>query len=229
MKSKNTAVLIGLAIVLVVINVVAFSLPVLRLLTFWNGYVFSTAAVLASMAALYFISAEKEKSFSFYSMPLTVITFIYLAAALIAGIIFMSSPLIPAFISIIVNIVILGAFAIAFILTFTGLVKTDEDQYGVENDTFFMKSLYAQLQGLSTKPQDSASREDIKKLMDKVRFSDPVTAPELYDLTGKISADSDKLKYAVENDNPERIAELCGRLDQLIEERNIQCRLYKHR
>ena len=140
---------------------------------------------------------------------------------IIAFAVFMALPLTASWIAIVVCVLILGISVICLIGTETGRDEINRVEEKVEKKVFYIKSLQVDVEMLASAEQDADTKMSLTKLVEKIRFSDPMSDEALVDLEAKITAKVEELKTA------EDIAEIITVLDSLLTERNKKCRILK--
>ena len=220
-KNKGMAYAV-LAIVFVLFNVIAFAVPTAKTSTFWIAYVFTTIAF-ASQIAIWkfaFKGADTLKS-KFLGIPLISVGITYLIIQLITFTIFMAFPIAPSWIAIVVCALILGISAISLIGTETGREEINRVEEKVEKKVFYIKSLQVDIEMLASDETDDDIKAALTKLVEKIRFSDPMSNDVLADIEAEITAKVKELKTA------ENKTEIIKVLDSLITERNKKAKLLK--
>ena len=220
-KNKGVAYAV-LAIAFVLFNVIAFAVPTAKTSTFWIAYVFAAVAF-ASQIAIWkfaFKGADTLKS-KFLGIPLISVGITYLIIQLIAFAIFMAFPIAPTWIAIVVCALILGISAICLIGTETGREEINRVEEKVEKKVFYIKSLQVDIEMLASDETDADTKAALTKLVEKIRFSDPMSNEILAELEAEITAKVKELETA------ENKAEIIKVLDSLITERNKKAKLLK--
>ncbi|WP_105305246.1 hypothetical protein [Anaerolactibacter massiliensis] len=211
-----------LAIILVVFAVVAFVAPFEKTPVFWVSFVFGLLAICFQIPLWNkALSGETLKS-KFLGFPVLHIGIAYMIIQLIVSIIMMAVPGIPLWIAIIVDVVIL-AISCALV-TSGGVARTaiEETEGKIQAKTSFIKSLKADVDILLSKETDSEVRDELRKLSDEIRFSDPMSNNALDNIEAEISDKLISVSAAGEN-KKNVISEISG----LIKQRNIKCKALK--
>jgi hypothetical protein len=213
-------------IVVAVFNVVVFLLPFTKGGSFWTGYGFSMLAfLLTAGVGLYAFDREGLKS-KFYGVPLVILVLWYFAAQMVLGLIEMALPVIPFQYGIIVNTILLGACLVGLIAVEAAkdeIVRIDEK---VKEKVFFIKSLQIDVEGLAGRAPDD-TKKALKDLAETIRYSDPMSSPQLAAIENKIETKVAVLTEAVDNADGNATKTLCDELQQLFGERNRKCKLLK--
>lgn len=222
MKKNKGLAYAALAIAFVLFNVIAFAIPTAKTATFWIAYVF-TAVAFASQIAIWkfaFKGADTLKS-KFLGIPLISVGITYLIVQIIAFAIFMALPLTVSWIAIVVCALILGISAICLIGTETGREEINRVEEKVEKKVFYIKSLQVDIEMLASTETDADTKAALKKLAEKIRFSDPMSNEYLADIEAEITAKVKELKTT------ENKAEIITVLEALITERNKKVKIMK--
>ena len=220
-KNKGMAYAV-LAIVFVLFNVIAFAVPTAKTSTFWIAYVFAAVAFVSQIAIWKFAfkGADTLKS-KFLGIPLISVGITYLIIQLITFTIFMAFPIAPSWIAIVVCALILGISAISLIGTETGREEINRVEEKVEKKVFYIKSLQVDIEMLASDETDDDIKAALTKLVEKIRFSDPMSNDVLADIEAEITAKVKELKTA------ENKTEIIKVLDSLLTERNKKAKLFK--
>lgn len=109
MKKNGSKGCIILAILFVLLSVIAFAVPPAKMATFWISYAFTAAAFAAQIfiwkTALGRTGTLKSK---FLGLPVVYIGVVYLAVQIIAFVVFLFFPTLPAWSAVIACTVIAG-------------------------------------------------------------------------------------------------------------------------
>lgn len=222
MKKNRGMAYTVLGIAFILFNVLAFVIPTEKTPTFWTAYIFSVIAFAAQIGIWHFTfkGAETLKS-KFLGIPLIHIGIIYLVIQLVAFAIFMAVPTIPSWIAVIVCALILGISAICLISGETARDEINRVEEKVSQKVFFIKDLQVDVELLAEQEADDATKSDLIKLAEKIRFSEPMSNNALAELETKISSKISELKTT------DKKSELITELNLLLTERNKKAKLLK--
>lgn len=217
------ATLVG---VTAVFNIIAFTIPFNRTASFWIAYGFTMSAIVVSFATSFYAFRGDLKS-KFYGFSLIYLAWIYLIVQTIIGLMFMIISGTPYQIPLIICILLL-AFYLA------GMMATDMTKGYVENvdkrvkeNTFFIKSLQLDMAEMSSAITDSSLENELKELIDDIKYSDPVSADQLKDTESSISEKVSVLKELVTDGNIDDALGMIKDIRKLIALRNQKCKLLK--
>ena len=220
-KNKGMAYAV-LAIAFVLFNVIAFAVSITKTATFWVSYIFTVVAFASQIAIWIFAfrDADTQKS-KFLGIPLISVGITYLIIQIIAFAVFMALPFLASWIALVVCALILGISAICLIGMETGREEINRVEAKAGKKVFYIKSLQVGNEMLASVETDSDTKVALTKLVERIRFGDPMSSEALADLEAEISAKVNELKTA------ENKAEIITGLDLLITERNKKVKFLK--
>lgn len=222
MKKNSTKGYVTLGILFVLVSVIAFVLPTEKTATFWLAYAF-TAVAFAAQIGIWKIALGREKTLKskFLGFPVVHIGVVYLIVQIVAFAVFMFVPTAPAWIVVIVCVLIAGISAICMIAADTGRCEIERVEAKVQKKVFYIKSLQADVELLANQELDSDTKAALTQLAEKIRFSDPMSHEQLAELESQIAAKVSDLKVATNK------AEIITEILALLENRNIKCKFLK--
>ena len=222
MKKNNVLAYSILGIVFILFNIIAFSIPIDRTEIFWVIYSFSVVAIGLQLLIwrVAFNKAQTLKS-KFLGIPIIHVGIVYLIIQLISFIVFVAVPTIPNWIVIIVSSLIISLAALCLISVEVGRDEVDRIEEKVQKKVFYIKELQADVEMIAEKETDNETKESLKKIAEKIRFSDPMSNETLNDLESEISNKVSELRTA---DNK---SALILELDELLTERNKKIKILK--
>lgn len=213
-------------------NILVFLIPFPHGIAFWTAYVFLMIALVIGFVITY-VSAEKtftqKNGIRYY--PLMRFGVMYLIVQGIVSLIFflldsyITLPLI--WIPPVVCLVIFAIFAVLLISTYSGLKVVESVDEQSKKETAFIYSLTAEAELLAKQVSDEDLQKELTALYEAIRYSDPVSTPEVADVDSRIRGEMDVLKATVTLNDAGKIHESVQKLSLLIAERNQKCRLSK--
>jgi len=228
---NRTLTLATVLILLVVYSVVVFVIPFNRGGGIWSSYIFTMFALVLTAGVGFYAFDRDEMLSKVYGIPLISVAWRYLVIQLIVGLVFMVLDFIPIQYryGIAVNTVLLGACLIGLITVDVAKREIERiDEKIKENaKVFFIKSLQADVEGLVVKASDDTVKKGLKDLAETIRYSDPMSNPQLAVMENKIEGKISDLSSAVEIGDDNTSKDLCNELKQLFAERNRKCKLLK--
>ncbi len=222
MKKNTKLAYAVLGVVFILFNVIAFTVPTDKTITFWVAYAFTVVAFALQMGIwnAAFKAAETLKS-KFLGVPIIYVGIVYLVVQLIAFVAFMVFPIIPSWITVIVCALILGISAICLISANVARDEINRAEEKVNQKVFYIRELQADVEMLAEQEQNPEIKTSLTRLAEKIRYSDPMSNEVLSDLEVEIT---DKVKELKTADNK---AEIITILDSLVAERNKKAKLSK--
>jgi len=229
-KGKSMS-FVTIFIVLAMYNVIAFVIPFPKGGNFWVGYGFSMLAALLTAAVGFYAFDRESLQSKVYGVPLAYVAWRYLITQLIVGFLEMALQFIPYEISfrygIAVNTIILGCFLIGFITVDVGKKVVERIDEKIKEKVFYIKSLQADVEGLVDRASDETVKKLLKDLAETIRYSDPMSSPQLATVENKIEAKTAGLAEVVGKGDWDAVKALCEELQLLFAERNRKCKILK--
>lgn len=233
MKSKFKYYIVVWAVLVALFNVVTFVTPSeiagMSKFTgsFWLGYIFIMIAFLGQLGVAWYSLKGESLTKVFYRIPLFSISYISLGAMLVAGILCMAIPKFPVWLGTILCVLILVASIIVLLQAQTaGSIVEDIDKK-VKVKTFFIKSLIADIDSLTARSESSEISDEIKKVYETARYSDPMSNEALSGIESQITLKMTELSECVEKVDPELVKKAAKEMCILLNDRNNRCKLLK--
>ena len=222
MKKNNLMSYLALGIVFALFNVIAFVIPTEKTATFWTAYVFTVVAF-AAQIPLWKIALGKKDTLKskFLGIPVIHVGITYLIIQLIAFAVFMIFPTLPVWLTIVVCAIILAIFALCAIAGQAGANEIKRVEEKIKVKRAFIQFLQTDIEMLYENETDTETKTALKKLAEKVRFSDPMSHEMLGELESRISAKVEEMKTAADK------KALIGEIEILLIERNKKCKILK--
>ena len=222
MKKNNFMSYLALGIVFALFNVIAFVIPTDKTATFWTAYVFSVVAF-AVQIPLWKIALGKKDTLKskFLGIPVIHVGITYLIIQLIAFAIFMIFPMLPVWLAVVVCAIILAISALCAIAGQAGANEINRVEEKIKVKRAFIQFLQTDIEMLAENETDDETKAELKKLAEKVRFSDPMSHEMLGELESRISAKVEEMKTATDKKG------LVAEVTTLLTERNKKCKILK--
>ena len=222
MKKNRFTSYLALGVVFVLLNIIALVTPTQKMATFWIAYIFTIIAFAAQILVwkLAFGNKETLKS-KFLGIPVIHVGIFYLIIQLIAFLVFMIFPIIPEWLTVVVCAIILAGSVLCMIAGEAGAKEINRVEEKVKIKRYFIESLQVDIEMLADSESDSEIKTALKKLAEKVRFSDPMSHEMLGELESRITATVEEMKIASDK------KALIAAIDLLLLERNKKCKILK--
>ena len=194
---------------------------------FWIAFAFILVAFIGNIVCAYFAFKAENLKKMFLNIPLITVSWSALIVMIIVGAGIMLIPYFPSWIAAIICIVVLAINAIAVIKAVWVVDAVNQIDEKVKTQISFIKNLSVDAKSILARSKSDAVRSECKKVYDAVRYSDPMSSPELSVIEAKITVKMDELASAVGADNTEKVKEIAGEINILVGDRNNKCMLLK--
>ena len=139
----------------------------------------------------------------------------------------MAIPVIPYWVGIVVDAVILAVYAIAIVQANTAADVVSDIDDCVKAQTFFIHSLTADAQTLMSFAQSDDVQTECKKVYESIRYSDPMSNDALAEIESQIQNEFNTFDDAVKKDNTELVKNSANKIIALMNKRNSKCKVFK--
>lgn len=221
MNSKKILYVI-LAITLLLFNLCAFVIPTPLTSSFLVAYIFTTISIVIQI--LIFSNSdinEKIMKKSFFGYSIIYIDVLYGIFQIIIFILTKLCSQIPLWLTIILNVVLLSGFVIILCSTYLSIDYINSIENKNREKVNFLKTILIDIELLEKNEENKEIRNELLKLIEKIRYSDPISNGRLLELEEKITI---KVKELIDNKDKKIIIK---ELNNLFDERNKKCQLYK--
>lgn len=194
---------------------------------FWTGYIFIIFAFIGQLACSYIAFKEENIQKMFYNVSLVLVSYISFIALVIAGTLSFINPIMPLSIGITICMLMSGIFAVLVIVTcFVINVVYDIDDE-IKAKTFAMKSLTANAEHLMQTSNSIEIKQICEKVYESLKYSNTMSDNSLKDINEQIQREFTSFENAVNDNDEELVNNISKQLLDLINKRNIQCKLIK--
>lgn len=226
--SKNKGLfLVIVFVILAVYHIIAFVLPFNRGIMFWTGYIFSMVAIVLSAGVGFYALGREGLRSKVYGCSLLSLVWYYLIAQLIISVLEMILDSIPFQYGIILNVILFGVCIIGLVSTEIAKEEIERIDLKVKEKVFYIKSLQTDIENLANKAPDEVTKKMLKNLVEAIRYSDPMSSPQLAAIENKIKSKITVLSDAITAFDTSIIKSSCDELQQLITDRNRICKTMK--
>ncbi len=229
MKKARNYYLIIWAICFALFNLVVFVVPNenQQADNFWIGYALITASLVGNLACSFVTLNQKSNAKVFYNIPLITISIVGIVVSTIAGAIFMTVPEIETWVGIIVLFVILAIVAIASLTAKSAADIVGDIDDKIKTQTSFIKGITLDAEMLMSSATTPEIKDEIKKVYEAFRFSDPMSSDALTDVEGRIQNQFNLLSEVTITENTEKVSQVAKDLLSLIDYRNKKAKISK--
>lgn len=222
MNKQNVHGYAILGISFVLLSVLVFALPMEKTATFWLAYAF-TAVAFGAQILIWRLALGRENSLKsrFLGYPILHVARVYLIVQSIACVVFALFSGLPLRIAVVVCIFIAGISALCLLTTEVAKSEVERVEAKVQKKVFYIRSLQVDAELLAEGEKEPEVKAALAVLAEKIRYSDPMSSPQLAELEGRILSKMEEMKTA-QNKLP-----LITELAALLDERNKKCKILK--
>ena len=218
------------AICFAMFNIITFVLPTsINAFTgsFWIGYIFIVLAFVGQLGCSYIAFKDDNLQKTFYNVSLVLVSYIALAAMLVAGGLCMITPSFPVWLGVVLCILVAGISASIILITCFVIDVVSGMDKEIKTKTFLIKSLTTDAEHLLAAAQSAKIRNECEKVYEALRYSDPMSNVALQELNEQVQRQFSSFEDAVNSDDLELTIMNGKELLVLIDKRNKQCKLLK--
>ena len=232
MKQKFKYYIVVWAVLVAIFNLIVFVTPneiagISKFEgAFWVGYIFIMLTFIGQLGVAWY-ALKDDATKVFYHIPLLSISYGTLVTMLIIGTLCMIIPHFPAWLGIILCALVL-AFCVISMMQAQAAASIVEDIYKkIKNKTFFIKSLTIDIDSLMARSTTKEIADEIKKVYDAVRYSDPMSSEALSGVETQITLKVSELSEGVEKSDVDIVKKASKEIQILLNDRNKKCKLLK--
>lgn len=227
MKKFMPLYAIGWLLALGLFNLIVFVTPGDKFdYAMWTiSYILITVFFLVLLGCSYYVFSANKSQNVLYRLPLLKKSVGALVAVLVVGSFFLGVDGAPTWLGVIISAVVVFLVVMPMLSAgaASGIVeKIDQD---VKQQTVFIKVLVADAQVLMNRAQGTANADATRRVYEAARYSDPMSSQGLADVENRIRTAFNALSAAVASG--EAAEEQATFVLNLIEERNIKCKILK--
>ena len=193
---------------------------------YWTGYLAAMLFLLIHLVTGLMVMSRKSARQMVYHAPMMKYSYSGLVLSLSASLYFITKPYLPSWLGIIAQVIIAAITIILALGSKAGAdIITAQDRKTTEQ-TSFMLLMTNRAELLMKQESDPELKREYKKIYEALKFSDPMSVPEVRNTEKKI----EELFYTLESiqDKSER-EELIKKLTDAIKERNSTVSYMKRR
>ncbi|MBO5576969.1 MAG: hypothetical protein J5956_11825 [Ruminococcus sp.] len=227
--SKSNKSVIVLVVIAVMFSVVAFAVPFPKNASFWIAYVAEIIAIALQVPIfkVAFGGADDLKS-KFLGFPIARVGYTYLIIQTILSVMFFSMGWIPvpAWITAVVCVLVSGIMLVCSITADIARQTVQSIEQTTKADTNLMVSLRTRSSQLVNRTNDPALKKELERLAENIRYSDPVSNPEIAAQEQQLVFALTQLETAVA-ENSTQAFQLCRNVQMALDDRNAACKMNK--
>lgn len=196
---------------------------------FWVSYVFMTLAVLVNVGVtMLTFFKDKDTETVFFGIPLLSFSVFYVFAELFVSVVFM---IFRNSLGLTLPLIVQSILLLVFIIISAIALLSKDVVQGVENtvrtNSANIKMLSVDVQVLENQCLDSDLKQQLHKVAEGIKYSDPMTNAAVAQLDEMIRGKVNELKYLCQNNQKNEAMQVCFQLQSYISERNSKLILTK--
>lgn len=195
--------------------------------SFWIAYAFITLIFCGNLGCSAVFFKEENKNKTFLKFSVMHYAFCALVVSLIVGAIAMVVPAIPYWVGIIVDVLVLAFYAIAIVKAVAAADIINTVEHKVKEKTAYIRTLTVDAESLVARAKSDDAKALAKKVYEAVRYSDPMSSPQLNDVETQIKNEFTAFSDAIKNDDVALATTSSEELINLINDRNSKCKALK--
>ena len=193
---------------------------------FWMAWAFATPWNILVAAALHLWAAKKQGD-EMLKMPVAY----YLCAVfggiyLVLGAIFMYAAIEAFTLLLILELILTVIYLIAIFYVCAAGNYIAKSEKHVKQKVFFIKMLQSNVASCLSMVKDTATRQALEELSEKIRFSDPMSHQALAVIEGELANTIDEITNKLLGGD-EDVASLIQKAEMQLARRNSQCLMLK--
>ena len=181
------------AVIIALINLIVFSvfsplsLETANLkLVFWFSYAFMMIAFGMQVLALLMGRFRDGIEAAFFGFPLISVSIFYFAITTVLSLMFMIlvsfSVEVPLILVIVLEVILLGVFIIAFVVSLAHRDAVSEIDQNIKKNVRTIRNLTGDVESLAEAIEDREMKKALSALAEDFRYSDPMTTDAVADL-----------------------------------------------
>lgn len=211
-----------LGLLFVILSVIAFALPTEKTGSFWIAYTFTALAFILQIPLWkHSIGKEVPVKSKFFAISAVYLGVLYLIIQIIIFAVVLLIPTIQLWLTVVICAVPLCLSLVFIISTFAGRNEIERVEAKEQGKVTFIRQLQSEVELLMLSESDPDVKAELNRLVDTIRFSDPMSNDKLHDLEAEIMSLIIGLR-----DSDTKLQEV-KHISRLLDERNSKCAILK--
>ncbi len=194
---------------------------------FWISWGFIIFAFLGQLICAYIAFRGENKNKLFLNVSIISQSYIGTILSTVVGSSLIFIEGIPAYLASVICVVVFCFNVISVLKAKAASDTVENTDKRIKTQTAFVSAMTVRAENLMAKAKASDVKAELEKLYEAIRYSDPMSVPDVSDTENQISALYTKLEQALETDDIEGIKMLSGQISLLVGERNSKIKLIK--
>lgn len=195
---------------------------------FWISYVFMTVSWGVNLGIALNLLRERNVEATFFGIPLLSLSVFYFFGELFISFVFMLFRTHASVkLAMAIQVIFMLLFIIMSIAALAGKNAVETINNTVETNARNIKSLAVDVQMLENQCLDRELKNELHKVYEAIRYSDPMVTDAVADLDNIISGKISELRYNCQSSNKAEALQICYQLNSYISERNARLLISK--
>ncbi len=194
---------------------------------FWIVYSAIIVSFLGQAGCSWLYASRKRKQERFLMFPVAAIGYTALLASFLLGVEAVAKPFLPDWMVAAAAIAAGAFYALSVVKTAAAAEMVMELEDRVEEQTSRLRSMTAQARALS-QSADGDMKKYAKAVYEELRYSDPVSAPQMFSVEEGLKEVYDAFSKAVREKDEVLAAQRAKEFSSLLKARNELCKGSKH-
>lgn len=207
-------------IVFAIYNLIVFLFLKPETPVFWMSYGFMVLAFALQILGMYLSFKEFSVQAIFFGIPLAQFTLYYFFAELFMSFVFMLFQNITWKIPLVLQVILLAVYAIVAIVSVFVRDASVAAKDKVQSSASVMRLNVVDIEMLRDVAEDPELKNQLRRLAEAVRYSDPMTNDMIADVDARIRQETMALQTYCEDKDVDAAKESCAKLQRLYVERN---------
>ncbi|WP_026836069.1 hypothetical protein [Eubacterium xylanophilum] len=229
MGNTKTKVYAVIGIIFMMFTVLAFVPPFQKDVVFFVAYIFGIMAILYQIYVfkISFGKSDEPKSY-FYGFPIARVGAFFLLLQLVMSLIEMCfATIIPVWIAVIINILLLSFALIGCIASEVMRDEITRQDMKNKSDVSNLRLLQAKSASFVSICRDEDVKRALQSLTDELKYSDPVTSEATKEIETKLISLMDNIQESLEDGDIKSVENFCMLTKACLAERNKLCKYEK--
>lgn len=224
MSKKSLYGYIFLALVFIIY--IAATMPFPKTAIFWIAFAFSLAAFVSQFYTIHVLTKKRAGiKDRIYDFPLLRVSVLYLIIQIGVSLLLMFFfGKVPVFAAVLIEVILLAAAVAGNFSVKAAGGEIIRQEMQLKRELVKMQDLRERINRLIIQCDEGQIKELLLKMEDEVRYSNPVSGDISEEIEEEMSVLFSDIEETALNKELENVTELCGRMKELLRERERICR-----
>ncbi|MGN1159141.1 MAG: hypothetical protein ACI4SE_02990 [Lachnospiraceae bacterium] len=228
MSKKQKSIIMIYVILFVLYNMLFLMIPFKKIASSWTALIFSWIAIVVSLMVTFlaFRGGKKLPASGIYGYPIFRIGYLYAIIQILFSVLvcvlgcFFS---VPIWIVVVISTILIGCAAIGIIATDNARDVIEEQEIESKKKISSMVIFRLSMESIADRCTDEELKTKLVKLVEKFKYSDPVSNEMLVEIEEELKENIAELKNTIEVDRQVTFAKV-EMIENLLDYRNRLCK-----